>query len=230
MGLDLTVGFLAEMIAFDEEAAESFKDKMISLNEYLASVELAAHHEPEMCDVVSYEMHSYSGLHYLRRIAAHLDLHGVLPAPGEDDELKDPVVDEYNRLADQGEPGFLGRLFRRPMRARSFDHLMLHSDCEGYYLPQDFPNVLFPPQELEIPGGMVGSSNRLMEECKRLAQALQLPLDIDPEAEEVWEAGFDSEGKVYSDWKRYGVESYICLRLHRASEQSLKTGAAIVFH
>ncbi|MFL5242013.1 MAG: hypothetical protein ACJ8FY_07885 [Gemmataceae bacterium] len=106
---------------------------------------------------------------------------------------------------------------------------MQHSDAEGYYLPQDFPKVLFPPEDLEIPGGMVGSSVRLHDECKRLANWLQLPLDLDPEAEEVWEAAFDKQGEEDEVWHRYGIESFVCLRLYAASKHSMEHGAAIVF-
>jgi hypothetical protein len=228
MGLAVEVGYLADLIANDEEGADSFREDLARLNDYLASVGLPSHGEPEQCEVFSCEMYGYSGIHYLRRIAAHLDLRGVLPPPGGPDASKDKVVEQYCDLADQRQPGLLGKLFRRPARPRTFDHLLLHSDAEGYYLPQDFPSVLVPPESFQIPGEMIGSSARLLEECKRLAGALQLPLDLDPEADEVWHA-CDSQGQGELQWQRYGIESYICLRLCRACEHSLKQQAAVVF-
>jgi hypothetical protein len=231
MGLSLVVGYLAGMDLNDEEGAQSFRDELARLNDFLASVGIAAHEEPAELpfrEVFSCQMHGYSGLHYLRRIAAHLDLRGELPPPGAEDSSKDKVMEQYYRLAERGQRGFLGRLFTGTSPARTFDHLMVHSDAEGYYLPREFPSVLFPPDDFQIPGGMVGSSFRLKEECTRLAAALELPLELDPEAEEVWEA-CDSQGEGDNRWQRYGIESFGCLRLYTACQRSIKHGAAIVF-
>jgi hypothetical protein len=228
MGLSVVVGYLSEVIYFDEEAAAWFREQMERLNDYLASVGLSPHNEPEQYVGFECEMCGYSGLHYLRRIAAHLDLRGKLPPPGGENASKDEVIEEYYRLAGQNEASLLGRLFRRAPRPRTFDHLMLHSDAEGYYLPQDFPSVLFPPETFQIPGGMIGSSTQLLAECKRLGVSLQLPMDLDPESEEVWEAN-QSQGKGDLQWQRYGVESLICLRLCKACECSIKHQAAIIF-
>jgi hypothetical protein len=228
MGLAVAIGSLAELLANDEEGAEFFREQMVRLSDFLASVGLSPHCEPETCDVFSCDMYGYSGIHYLRRIAAHLDLRGILPAPGGPDSSKDEVMEEYYRLAEKSGPGFVGKLFGKKTRQRSFDHLLLHSDAEGYYLPQDFSSVLFPPERYQIPGCMIGSSVRLNDECMRLAAALQLPLELDPEGKEVWEA-IDSQGKGDSHWQRYGIESFVCIRLYTACQRSLKHGAAIVF-
>jgi len=228
MGLSLEVGYLADLLKNDSEGAQWFQEDIKRLNGFLTSVSLQPHSEPPACQTFSCDMYGYSGLHYLRRIAAHLDLRSVLPPPGKDDPSKDPLLAEYYRLAQATRPGFLDRLFHRSHKARTFDHLLLHSDSEGYYLPQDFESVLFPPNVLKIPGTMVGSSNRLHEECQRLADALGLPLDLDPEEEIVWNAA-ESQGEGETQWQRYGIESFTCLRLYHASEHSLKNGAAIVF-
>jgi hypothetical protein len=228
MGLAVEVGYLADMLANDEEGAHFFRETMARLNDYLSSVGLPTHQEPERCDVFSCDMYGYSGIHYLRRIAAHLDLRGKLPSPGGQDASKDEVMQEYYDLATQQAPGLFGRLFRRAPRARTFDHLLLHSDAEGYYLPQDFSSVLFPPERFQIPGGMIGSSARLRHECESLAGALQLPLDLEPESEEVWQPS-DSQGQGELQWQRYGIESFVCLRLYRACHRSLQQQAAIVF-
>jgi hypothetical protein len=156
-------------------------------------------------------MWGYSGLHYLRRIAAYLGQGKEVPGPGNKDATKDPILAQYYDLMAPG-----------------FEHLVLHSDAEGFYVPRDFPNVLFPSDELKVPGCMIGSSVRLLDECKRLATWLELPLDIEPESEEVWEAADDpkSEGPK---WMQFGVESFSCIRLIKAAEASIKTGGAIVF-
>jgi hypothetical protein len=71
-------------------------------------------------------------------------------------------------------------------------------------------------------------SQRLLDECRRLAVALQLPLDLDPESEEVWKAS-ETQGRGDVQWQRYGIESLVCLRLYKACEHSLERQAAIVF-
>jgi hypothetical protein len=229
MGLALEVGYLADLLQNDAEGAAWFRKILERLQPYLTSIGLSQHHEPEQCDVFSCDMYGCSGLHYLRRIAAHLDLSGKLPPPGDKDASKDPVLQKYYQLGESKPSGFLKRLFQRPAtQKRTFDHLIFHSDAEGYYLPQDFPAVLFPPASIEIPGGMIGSSIRLLDECTRLAKALGLSLDLDPEAEEVWNA-CESQGTCATQWQHYGIESFTCLRLHAAAQHSIKTGAAIVF-
>lgn len=228
MGLALEVGMLANLSKTDPQCVKWWQDNMGRLNTFLPSVNLQPHNEPTRCEVYCCEMYGYSGLHYLRRIAAHLALRSKLPPPGTDDASKDPVLEEYFETLGKGKPGFLARIMGKTPQSGMFDHLILHSDAEGYYLPQAFESVLFPPQTLKIPGGMVGSSHRLREECERLAKELQLPLDLDPEEDTVWEAAH-SQGKGETQWQRYGVESFTCLRLYQAAARSLESGAAIVF-
>ncbi|MES9621145.1 hypothetical protein ACPCBX_06145 [Streptomyces tuirus] len=106
-----------------------------------------------------------------------------------------------------------------------FDHLIHHSDCEGYYVPVDFTHVIV---DKRAPGGYLGSSVRLLLEARRLAEALGLPEDLDPHSEEVFEAA-EAEEPASEGWQRYGVESYVCLQLLQAAKLSIATGAAIAF-
>ncbi len=176
MGLSLSVGILPDLIEYDEDGAQHYRSEFAKLSRYLQSAGLAPHNEPETGPTYSGDMYGYGGLHCLRRLAAHLDLRGELPEPGDENASKDSVLDDYGRRADRGLTLF-GRLVQS---ARHFDHLIVHSDAEGFYVPQDFAKVLIPCAELKIPGGMVGSSHRLLAETKALAEALGLPLDLDP--------------------------------------------------
>jgi hypothetical protein len=220
MGLSVEVGHLANMLD-DEQCADWFREDMARLNIYLPAVGLAPHQEPEDCDLFSYDLFGYTGLLYLRRIAAHLELRGALPPPGDEDAPRDPILEEYAELAEVD--GYYPKT-----SSRTFDHLLVHDEEEGYYLPQDFAGVLCPPGNLEIPGGLVGSAHRLREECRRLAAALELPLELDPEAAEVLRAT-EGQGRGDTKWRRYGIESFVCLRLFWAAEHSLREGAAMVF-
>lgn len=106
-----------------------------------------------------------------------------------------------------------------------FDHLIHHFGCEGYYVPVDFDRVIVDER---APGGYLGSSVRLLEEARRIAQALGLPDDLDPDSEEVLAAA-DGGVPATEGWQRHGVESYGCLQLLRAAKFSISTGSAIVF-
>lgn len=48
-------------------------------------------------------------------------------------------------------------------------HLLCHSDAEGYFVPVDFEDVLY---DGALPGGMLGSSQRLHAELVELAPTL----------------------------------------------------------
>ncbi len=230
MGLDITVGILADLRNRDPEGFRYYKQIFTRLNKALKAENLPEHHEPidlNGARPLSYQMYGYHGLHYLRRIAAHLWAGKGLPPPGDDQAVKDPLVGEYDFTLgrDSGGVQLPGDSSRK---VRKFDHLMFHSDCEGFYVPIKFEEVIFPDRSLDIPGDMVGSSYMLLEECKILAEALELPLELNPESEEVWEAP-DNQGQGKVKWKRYGVESFTCLRLYHACKTSINLGAAIVF-
>ncbi|MFE7244782.1 hypothetical protein [Streptomyces sp. NPDC057580] len=91
--------------------------------------------------------------------------------------------------------------------------------------PVDFAHVIVGKK---APGGYLGSSVRLLAETRRLAEALGLPEDLDPDSEEVSDA-VDAEDPAAEGWQRYRVESYVCLQLLRAAKLSVSTGAAIAF-
>lgn len=229
MGLALVVGHLADQIENDPEGAEWFRNDMQKLNSFLATQNLPPHIEPEKCEVYWCSMLGYSGLHYLRRVAASLALQSKIPKPGNPDSTQLDVADG-DLMND-----YLARLtaiyedesknpFKSPLK---FTHLICHSDTEGYYIPQDFTYVLLSPDDLGL-AEMIGSSNRLLAECEELALALELPLELDPEAEEVIEA-VNNQGTGEKKWQQYGIEAFHCLRLHKAAKHSIETGAAIKF-
>jgi hypothetical protein len=229
MGLSLEVGIYASL-GDDAEGREFYDGQFAAVNAALRAAGLPEHHEPRMLEASklwSCDLLGYSGLHYLRRIAAHLDSSGTLPPPGSPDAHTDPVSERFYQLSAQS-TGFFARFFRRRSGfGRAYDHLLLHSDAEGYYVPIPFGPVLVA-DDRTIAGGMVGSSHRLMEECRRLAEALGMPPGLDAEGDELWDAA-EHQGKGRERWQRYGVESFTCARLLRAAERSIAARAAIVF-
>ncbi len=229
MGLSLLVGALAYL---KEEQAEEYSEcgaEFDGLNRYLVSIGLPSHEEPVDCLSWSHDMYGYSGLHYLRRIAAHLDLKGRMPDPGDETALNDETLTEYYWLAAGKRRGVLGWFGVRPKpKTRTFDHLIVHSDSEGYYLPMDFEDVLRPDDSFPVPGGTVGSSIRLLDECSRLSKALEITQGLGVDAAEAW-LDEEGQGRGTEAWRRYAIETFSCLCLIQACEHSIRTGAALVF-
>src|SRR3569833_2181725 len=66
-----------------------------------------------------------------------------------------------------------------------FAHLIHHSDCEGYYVPVDFEQVL---TDERLPGGYLGSSMRLLTETRTNAAPNGMPEANAPATAEDYEA------------------------------------------
>jgi hypothetical protein len=213
MGLNMVVGVLADA---GKDYAETLRADFSVLRELLdrAGAGQWVEPDPREDEYAAFEMWGYSGLHTVRRLAAHLAEHASLPEPLEEAQraTDDPLLNRAYAGLPADPPG-------------PFDHLIHHSDCEGYYVPVDFAHVIVNER---APGGYLGSSVRLLAETRRIAQALGLPEDLDPDSEEVFEA-CDADEPATEGWRRYGVESYVCLQLLHAAELSIANGTAIVF-
>lgn len=210
MGLNIVVGIAAG------DEYEGVREHFAVISRLLDRARAGPWAEPELGeqDVLEGDMWGYSGLHALRRAAVHLARTGALP---------DPLPEV--RMAADGP--LLKKAYAEPPGEPPgpFDHLIYHSDCQGYYVPVDFGQVIV---DGSLPGGYLGSSVRLLAEARRIASALTLPEDLDPDSDEV-EAACDASAPGAEGWKRYGIESYACLRLIRGARHSVTTGAAIAF-
>jgi hypothetical protein len=232
MGLALEVGHLAFLHEEDEEGHEYYSEQFSAVNAALRANNLPVHNEPAELpggETWGMDMLGYYGLHYLRRLAAHLAAGRQLPPPGNDDTPEDPVLQKYYTDLDKKPGGFLSKVLGKPKFTQMrFEHLINHDDSQGFYIPINFERVIVPDPRLGVLGGLVGSSNRLLEECTSLAEALDLPTDLDPESETVMNASKE-QGVGDSRWERYGIESHTCLGLIHACKRSIQYGAAIVF-
>jgi hypothetical protein len=234
MGLGLEVGLLKDLRENDPEGAEELRSELARANALLRHAGLPDHVEPEngTLEVRDWEMYGYSGLHYLRRVAARLDSEGTLGGPGDESADADPVLAAYYRDVEAwlSRPGLLGRLRRRSAPARpAFLHLMAHSDAEGLYVPVDFADPLIAPREGEIAGDILCSSQALVRELAQLAEVLEIPPGLDPDDDRLWNAIDSSGGADGETWQWYGVESFTCQRLLCAARYSVETGAALAF-
>ena len=235
MGLALEVGILADLKDADEEGYASYVDEFENLSNVLRSEGMDEHVEPdELDEIFSCDMLSYTGIHYLRRIAVHLALGKPTPAPGSQETYRNVALDqEYFDSFNAG-------------KDMKYQHLVVHSDAEGFYVPIDFERVIATPTLMS--GGWVGSTQRLQAECAELAGLLSMPLDMHYELDELSRAAnaqlhphsqssrrlwpwkrAETEHSRNLTWKQYGVETHACLRLLAACEVSLRTKAAIVF-
>ena len=229
MGLDLIVGIRAAVV---DDAGSAWLASMLErTNRFLALAGMPPHDEPRPTEEPwSVQMWGYGGLHDLRRLAAYLRA-GLEPEPlrlGED-ATEDPVLGRYYGEAgwDVGPDG-LSTLATGGGPERNFDHLVFHGDAEGIYLPRAFEPVLLTYEEGDAMIDAIGSSATLRTECEVIARWLGLDLSRDPEDEEIL-AVADTPALEGARWRRFGVESFSCLRLHHACGRSLAGGQALVF-
>jgi hypothetical protein len=226
MGLDIVVG----MYANSPEGGDALPlgDQFVAINEALRSRNLPEHHEPTyLPDIYSERIGSYSTLHTLRRLAAHLWAGQPLPPPAnsDTDAANDPHVRAViDSMFPQPKASLLTRIFTKSRPKPSFagppfPHLIVHSDCDGMYIPVNFAEVLFVPPN-SVP---VGSSHQLLKECLVLSAALGLDTEADPHV--VFGEKLEA---VVPTGNCYAVECRVCLQLIQASRASIATGAALV--
>ena len=227
MGLAVCVGMLAELLEDDPESAEGFEEELAEVNRVLAAAGLPPHTEPrgplELDSRASIDGFPYSFIHYLRRAYAHRVL--------SPDWVATPLADDVDPTADPKIQALLDGCE---------SHLLCHSDAEGFYVPVDFDEVLFDgdggdEEEAEgdadieepagLPGGMLGSSQRLLEELVFVAPALGTRLDdgrlSDEEAERI-DALIDEDDGLYREYVSW-------LLLYESARLSIEHRTAIVF-
>jgi hypothetical protein len=219
MGRLLHVGWLDEMRCCDPEGYRYAKRAFAAVNKALRKEGAPEYQEPEDLgdDGGSFKLYPSNGLAFLQRFAAYFyddeDEVEEWPTPGDPATMDNPLDDQ-----EWEEACYMLELL-------PFQHLILHEPTGGYWVPVDFPDVIFPDEKLGI-GNQLGSSVRLAAECVELAKILRLPLDLDPDDEAVRQAMFHP-GKSRTRWKKYGVESHNLLGLYRACRESILLGAAI---
>lgn len=211
MGLAVEVGRLADLKANDEEGAAWLGRALGNVNAVLRENGLPAHAEPEALPPLRsrapLDSYPYSFLHHLRRFAAHARANPKWkpkPFPKSADPAADPVIADQAAMLDS--------------------HLLCHSDCEGFYVPVDFPEPLFAGED-QIPGGMLGSSQGLMRELVAVAPVLGIRLSrgqlSDPEANRIGDV-VEAEGPFW-------IELAVWLSLFEAARLSIEHRTAVCF-
>ncbi|MEQ1672373.1 MAG: hypothetical protein ABL893_16090 [Hyphomicrobium sp.] len=203
MGLSLEVGILPDLAEADEEGYQYYKEQFQLANKALSDAGAPKHIEPEEVEgIFNCDMAGYSPLHSLRRLGAYIALERPAPSPGTLDAYKDPLFEEYHQR-------FLSS------ECLKFQHLIMHSDAEGFYIPVEFERVI-NAEELLLAGGYLGSTQRLRAECLELEALLQ---EIDPPVKKGW----FGRAQFQYDRERFAVH-----QLLEACEASIRMRAAIV--
>lgn len=105
-------------------------------------------------------------------------------------------------------------------------HLIVHSDAEGFYLPIDFAEPLFDRTDThQLPGGILGSSQRLLDELRSIAPWLGITLDPSGGLDD---AAADRLLRV-ADGDPWWPEKAIWLHLFEAARLSVELRTAVVF-
>jgi len=174
MAPHLSVGLLADLQRREDVVAQELEREFEQLDRVLKKNGLEPHVEPREMELWEREFSSLD-LHCLRRLAANFDLSDELPAPGNDDNVDDDgPMNRYYELA-AGKKSFLTRMLTPASTIeRHFDHLIVHRDNDGFYLPIDFERPIDYHSRLSGPG-WIGSSVRLLAECEILTARLALP-------------------------------------------------------
>ncbi|HDS1209335.1 TPA: hypothetical protein QDZ84_004402, partial [Shewanella algae] len=98
------------------------------------------------------------------------------------------------------------------------------SDCDGFYLPIKFDEIIFDDED-RIPGGALGSSYKLLEELIFIAPKLNIILKdgqlSDSEADRINELA-ESEGNFYREY-------CVWIALYEAASESIENKTAIYF-
>ena len=231
MGLDLLVGVRAVLEDEDEDAIGEFAAELAVINEALLLAGLPRHEEPsaEPGEEFSCQMFGYRGLHDLRRLALHLAA-GDEPTPigrtgvATDDPLVRSAY-EHLPIEPRDEGIYLVNEHAAP---GPFDHLLYHSDANGFYVPIDFPRVIVRAMGEFALDVEFGSSVALARECRAIGDWLGIPPDLGYDAERFWRAA-DDPPTVGPRWERFGIETYGCRCLLEAAERSIERGMLLVF-
>lgn len=214
MSLAISVNLLAFYKANDREGYEQLKQEFGKINLLLASQSLPIHLEPETLPQISHTNRSRpylrnfssSWIHYLRRAIAYWKerepLTPCLGDPIEDDILKE----EYYMLR---------------------SHIICHSDTGGFYLPIDFNEPLFDPNEEIAGGGILGSSYRVIDELMGVAPAIGIELLDKGRLSDEQAARLSGER---NETVAFGIERQVWFTLYENAKYSVEHGTAIVLH
>jgi len=243
MGLAVEVGVLADLIKEDPEAAAEVGLEFDAINAALASKGHEQVQEPTDCEVWFADMIGYSGLHAVREVAGMVwkghDIPRDVLLDGSQTAFSNDLADAFfEHLTGKGQFTLVGQAFRKIFKAKEkpklppFVHLVVHSDCDGYYVPVAFETPLVPKRVTQENEHLwpLGSVMRLEAELNQLSRHLEIPADLtheDPQLMALLENPNSTPTSAL--WTAQPIAAHACLVLREACQRSLRTGAAISF-
>jgi hypothetical protein len=243
MGLALEVGYLADMLENDAEGAEWAAADFAAINQTLLARGFSAHEEPADCLVWSAAFYGYGGLNALREFAGLVWLGQGTGREYLLDGTQTPSADALvaaflEHVSGMGDLTLVGRALRAFFRAKEkpklplFVHLLVHSDCDGYYVPVDFELPAIPKGNVVADEHLwpLGSVLRLEREIADLAGHLQLPAQMTSDDADLQHC-LETPNRSLSAaiWQAQPIAAHSCLILREACQRSLASGAAIRF-
>jgi hypothetical protein len=212
MGLAVSLGVLACGPDADPEGIEWLRENFRQVNRVLAAHGLPPHVEPELLPDLPYRgqplSFPYSWLHHLRRAVAFARQapDQFCPVPQGSNPAEDERIDEELSV-------FMD------------SHLICHSDCEGFYVPIDFPEPLHDVQQEALPGGILGSSQRALREVLLAAPLLGIPIEGEKLADEAAKDIAEEPDGSHPYW----IERKVWLTMFEAFRHSVEYKNAVVF-
>jgi hypothetical protein len=215
MGLTVEYGYLFRR-RDDHEAVEWFGRDLAAVNAILGAEGLPDHVEPTDLGPHMYrcalDSIAWSWLHCLRRLHALALQHAHDP-----DWRPDPAADDFPGR--ETDPAIAEELWS------SRSHLIVHSDDTGWYVPIDFRYPLYSNDTDKVPGDILGSSVRLLDELRSIAPWLGIVLDRDGELDDAAVAALN----VVDDNAPWWREKYAWFHLFEPTRLSVDLGTAVVF-
>jgi hypothetical protein len=206
VGLAISVGDFAAMHRDDPESAEWFENQIHQINTVLVQHGHVEHVEPLDVPELEYNCVTsfpYSFLHYLRRAYARKALgKAITPVAGDDLSEEDDADVERVTEACQS-------------------HLLYHSDCEGFYIPIDFPAPLVDD---DITGGALGSTQGLLREILTVAPDLGIVMD-GSDLSEISRVDLEACDEAHP----FYIERIVWQTLYENCKLSMKYGSLISF-
>ena len=210
MGLDVTLMPLRRLLSDEKRASEhkAFLDQ--------TGLSLPAGNEEDLG--YSEQVGPYAVFHHLWRYAAHVEVNGRSPAEPGTHPLDDPAYTQA---------------MAKPQTR--FDHLLRHSDQNGYYYPIDFPTILniVPRPEVsgffkKVFGGSkapvtpisFGSAIRLKNELMEINEHLKVPVRDEAPSETY------ADGIHGDEW---GDEKWSWVVLYFMCRKAIEHGQIMVF-
>jgi hypothetical protein len=218
VGLSIDYGYLASRCE-DPDGVDRFRRDLGEVNAVLRANGLPEHVEPAWLPPHEYRCAlgsiAWSWLHCLRRLHAL-----VLQKGAEPDWRPDPVGEGYP------DPHNLDPFIDAELSRYMRSHLIVHSDCDGWYVPVDVPHVLYADRNVSLPGGILGSSHRLLAELRAIAPWLGVALGPVGELDDAGAARLNETSET-DLWYR---ERMAWIHAYEATRLSVELRTAIVFH